>query len=219
MASRVRRWSAHRRPRTGLAGISGSIRSHIASVITKRTDTSDQLTTGSKRHALGLRVQVSASYLSRVLSGEKFPTWEVTEKIALVLGADTDAVRKVWQDERDRHGIRSRRTRQPFAPEEPDAGTSLAGALRTLYQRAAGPSPHSVAVATGHLISADDVRRILHGEKIGTWEEVSALMASGRPLWRYSSLSTPPPTAAGCTAKEIHEVTNVCGVWLDRGEG
>ncbi len=43
MASRVRRWSAHRRPRTGSGGISGSIRSHIASVITNRTDTSDQL--------------------------------------------------------------------------------------------------------------------------------------------------------------------------------
>ncbi|MEU2653713.1 DUF2399 domain-containing protein [Streptomyces sp. NPDC007325] len=34
MASKVRRWSAHRRPRTGSAGISGSIRSHIGSVIT-----------------------------------------------------------------------------------------------------------------------------------------------------------------------------------------
>ncbi|MER6032193.1 hypothetical protein, partial [Streptomyces sp. NPDC001851] len=33
---------------------SGSIRSHIASVITNRTDTSDQLTNPSKRHALGV---------------------------------------------------------------------------------------------------------------------------------------------------------------------
>lgn len=52
MASRVRRWSAHLRPRTGSVGISGSIRSHIASVITNRTDASDQLTSRSKRHAL-----------------------------------------------------------------------------------------------------------------------------------------------------------------------
>jgi hypothetical protein len=43
MASSVRRWSAHRRPRTGSAGVSGSIRSHIASVITNQTGTSDQL--------------------------------------------------------------------------------------------------------------------------------------------------------------------------------
>lgn len=52
MASRVRRWSAHRRPRTGSAGINGSIRSHIASVITHRTDTSDQPTNRPRRHAL-----------------------------------------------------------------------------------------------------------------------------------------------------------------------
>lgn len=50
MASRVRRWSAHRRPRTGSVGINGSIRSHIASAITHRTDTSDQPTSRSKRH-------------------------------------------------------------------------------------------------------------------------------------------------------------------------
>lgn len=52
MASSVRRWSAHRRPRTGSAGISGAIRSHITSVILHRTDTSDQLTNPSQRHAL-----------------------------------------------------------------------------------------------------------------------------------------------------------------------
>lgn len=55
MASRVRRCSAHRRPRTGSAGMSGSIRLHIASVITDRTGTSDQLTSPPKRHALGPR--------------------------------------------------------------------------------------------------------------------------------------------------------------------
>ncbi len=52
MASSVRRWSAHRRPGPGSAGISGAIRSHITSVILHRTDTSDQLTNPSKRHAL-----------------------------------------------------------------------------------------------------------------------------------------------------------------------
>jgi hypothetical protein len=35
------------------AGINGTIRFHITSVITNRTDTSDQLTSSSKRHALG----------------------------------------------------------------------------------------------------------------------------------------------------------------------
>ncbi|KDN74867.1 hypothetical protein DF19_27685 [Streptomyces olindensis] len=162
-----------------------------------------QIASGIPLRQLGLRTQVSASYLSRVLSGEKFPTWELTEKIALVLGADTDAVLKVWQDERDRHGIRSRRSRQQSPPEEPDARTSLTTALRTLYQRAACPSPHSLAVATGQLVSAHDVRRILHGERPGSWEEVSALIRAldgepsfFRPHWQEAHESSEPPLPA-----------------------
>ncbi|MEU5666555.1 helix-turn-helix domain-containing protein [Streptomyces longwoodensis] len=162
-----------------------------------------QIASGIPLRQLGLRVQVSASYISRVLSGEKFPTWDLTEKIALVLGADTDAVRKVWQDERDRHGIRPRRPRQQPATEERDVGTSLAAALRTLHQRAASPSAHSVAVATGHLLSADEVRRILHGERPGSWEEVSALIRAldgepsfFRPHWQEAHASSSPPLPA-----------------------
>ncbi|MEU3291609.1 helix-turn-helix transcriptional regulator [Streptomyces longwoodensis] len=79
---------------------------------------------------LGLRVQVSAGYISRVLSGERFPAWDLTEKIALTLGADIDALRKVWQDERDRHGYpptppapttRDRRTRRRHLPRRSSA--------------------------------------------------------------------------------------------------
>lgn len=40
---------------TGEGDINGSIRSHIASVITNRTDTTNQLTQGSRRHALVLQ--------------------------------------------------------------------------------------------------------------------------------------------------------------------
>ncbi|WP_158778732.1 hypothetical protein [Streptomyces cellulosae] len=31
-------------------------------------------------------------------------------------------------------------------------------------------------MATGHLVSADDIRKILHGEMRGTWEQVAALI-------------------------------------------
>lgn len=54
------RTTANPRTSAGSAGISGSIRSHIASEITNRTDTSDQLTNRSKRHAF------SAVALARV---------------------------------------------------------------------------------------------------------------------------------------------------------
>ncbi|MEU6460244.1 helix-turn-helix transcriptional regulator [Streptomyces sp. NPDC047065] len=179
-----------------------------------------QTASGIPLRQLGLRIQVSASYLSRVLSGEKFPTWELTEKIALVLGADTDAVRKVWQDERNRHGIRSRPSRQQSPPEDPEPRTSLAAALRTLYQRAAKPSPHSVAVATGHRISADDVRRILHGERAGSWEEVSTLIRAldGEPSFfrphyqeAHESSSPPLPTIAETPTNRLNRLLSTFG--------
>ncbi|WP_318218775.1 helix-turn-helix transcriptional regulator [Streptomyces sp. SCL15-6] len=179
-----------------------------------------QIASGIPLRQLGLRVQVSASYLSRVLSGEKFPTWELTEKIALVLGADTDAVQKVWQDERNRHGIRPRASRQQSPPADPESGTSLAAALRTLYQRAACPSAHSVAVATGDLISADDVRRFLHGERAGSWEEVSTLIRAldgepsfFRPHWQeaHESSSPPLPTIAETPTNRLNRLLSAFG--------
>ncbi|MFC8349589.1 helix-turn-helix domain-containing protein [Streptomyces sp. NPDC057280] len=63
-----------------------------------------QVASGIPLRQLGLRTQVSASYLSRVLSGEKFPTWDLTAKLARALGADYDVVRRVWLAERERNG-------------------------------------------------------------------------------------------------------------------
>ncbi|WP_237552963.1 hypothetical protein, partial [Streptomyces sp. SID6139] len=62
----------HRRPRTGSAGISGAIRSHIASVITNRTDTSDQLMSPPKRHGLG-----PAAYKQHTGSKPMSITWRL----------------------------------------------------------------------------------------------------------------------------------------------
>ena len=162
-----------------------------------------QSVSGIPLRQLGLRTQVSASYLSRVLSGEKFPTWELTEKIAMALGADSEAVHKVWQDERARNGTRSRRQRPRPPASDAETGTSLAVALRTLYRRAACPSPHSLAVATGHLLSADDVRRVLHSEGWAPWEQVVALIRAldgepsfFRPHWEEARQAAPVSEAS-----------------------
>ncbi|MCX5327857.1 helix-turn-helix domain-containing protein [Streptomyces sp. NBC_00140] len=157
-----------------------------------------QVASGIPLRQLGLRTQVSASYLSRVLSGEKFPTWDLTARIARVLGADSDAVHKVWLDERDRNGTRTRQP-QPQAPET-DLGATLPAALRTLHQHAACPTPYSLEVATGHLVTADDIRKILHGEMHGTWDQVEALIRAMdgepsffQPHWEESQQATPTP--------------------------
>ncbi|MFE6174705.1 hypothetical protein [Streptomyces sp. NPDC056464] len=73
-------------------------------------------------------------------------------------------------------------------------------ALRTFHQRAACPTPYSLAVATGHAVSADDIRKILHGEMRGTWEQVVALIRAldgepsiFQPHWDEAQQHTPAP--------------------------
>jgi transcriptional regulator with XRE-family HTH domain len=163
-----------------------------------------QIATGIPLRQLGLRTQVSASYLSRVLSGEKFPTWELTEKLALALGADSDTLRKVWSDERQRNRAHCRTSRTQSPNPAPEQASSLPAALRTLHQRAACPTPYSLAVATAHAVSPDDIRKILHGEMRGTWEQVAALIRAmdGEPSFFHphweethqSAAAQPPPT-------------------------
>lgn len=54
---------------------------------------------GMPLRVIGLRVQVSPSYLSRVLCGVKFPSWELTERFAEVCGAPPETLRPMWEEE------------------------------------------------------------------------------------------------------------------------
>lgn len=79
-------------------------------------------------------------------------------------------------------------------------GTSLPAALRPLHQRAACPTPYSLEVVTGHLVTAGDIRKILHGEMSGTWEQVEALIRAldgepsfFQPHWAEAQQAQPSP--------------------------
>ncbi|MYZ36581.1 helix-turn-helix domain-containing protein [Streptomyces sp. SID4917] len=51
---------------------------------------------------LAVSTGLSLSQMSRVLAGEQFPNWPVTERIARACGADPLILRKVWEDEKCR---------------------------------------------------------------------------------------------------------------------
>ncbi|MFD5589717.1 helix-turn-helix domain-containing protein [Streptomyces sp. NPDC127063] len=183
-----------------------------------------QIVSGIPLRQLGLRTQVSASYLSRVLSGEKFPTWELTEKLALALGADSQALRKVWEDERQRNGIRSRRPHREAPPAGEPEGTSLSAGLRTLHQRAGSPSPHHLAAAAGHVVTPDDICRIFHGETTGTWEQVAALIHAldgepsfFKPVWEEAHRAAPPSAAPSPRLSETptHRLNRILATFSD----
>ncbi|MCF3960487.1 helix-turn-helix domain-containing protein [Streptomyces fuscigenes] len=139
-----------------------------------------QKASGLPLRQLGLRARVSASYLSRVLSGEKWPTWELTERIAVALGADTDALYKVWADHKkhDRASSPGRQTSmpQPRPSARLPSGTSLAAGLRTLYKSAGCPSLRGLAEATDGALTADEIGALLRGKTSITWQQAVRLV-------------------------------------------
>ncbi|MGW3990562.1 helix-turn-helix domain-containing protein [Streptomyces sp. NPDC004830] len=105
------------------------------------------------------RIGCSASYLSRILSGERVPTWALTRKFARTCGADPQVLRAVWESEK-----LSAKSREPALP--PDelpmpAAERLRTAVHTLHLRAGRPAPSDVAVASRWLLSAGAVASIL----------------------------------------------------------
>ncbi|OKJ48611.1 hypothetical protein AMK27_38215 [Streptomyces sp. CB02009] len=145
---------------------------------------------GLPLRALSKRVRVSASYLSRILAGEKIPTLDLTEKIGQALGADCEVLRKVWADEQDRmHDI---------SPNEASGGgvvpNSLVTAVRYLHRRANRPAPRVLAVATGNALTEAEVRDFLRGVRLPDWQAMQMIILAldgepsfFHPLWERAA--------------------------------
>ncbi|MER7496458.1 helix-turn-helix transcriptional regulator [Streptomyces pharetrae] len=105
------------------------------------------------------RIGCSASYLSRILSGERVPTWELTRKFAQACGADPEVLRAVWESEKLRTG------NPATIPETPGltAAEQLRTAVHTLHLRAGRPTPGDMAVASRWVLTASAIASLLEG--------------------------------------------------------
>ncbi|MFC7994479.1 helix-turn-helix domain-containing protein [Streptomyces pilosus] len=109
---------------------------------------------------VGSRIGCSASYMSRILSGERVPTWEITRKFAQACGADPAVLRTVWESEKLRQKTGTPATPQDDAP-TPNAAEQLRTAIHTLHLRAGRPSPSDIAVASRWILTAEAVASLL----------------------------------------------------------
>ncbi|MFC8661350.1 helix-turn-helix domain-containing protein [Streptomyces sp. NPDC057199] len=109
---------------------------------------------------VSIRIGCSASYLSRILAGERVPTWELTQKFAQACGADPEVLRTVWESEK-----LSQKSRDATIPDTTDtpipAAERLHTAVQTLHIRAGRPAPHDVAVASRWSLGAAAVASLL----------------------------------------------------------
>ncbi|WP_078893570.1 helix-turn-helix transcriptional regulator [Streptomyces sp. CT34] len=148
-----------------------------------------QRTSDKTLKALGGEARVSASYISRILSGERSPSWKVTRRMVHACGGDPEAIRPLWDAA---HGRRLAR-----------AG-SLHAALRGLYLSAACPDLVQIRVSSGNIVTEREITGLLHGSLVPDWETVGRIVGvlhgrpdDIRPLWDHARMAQLAPTECG----------------------
>ncbi|MFJ5677839.1 helix-turn-helix domain-containing protein [Streptomyces sp. NPDC093097] len=143
--------------------------------------------------ALADEARVSASYVSRILSGERSPSWTVTRRMVRACGGDPEAVRPLWDAA---HGRRLAR-----------AG-SLHAALRGLYLSAACPDPVDICTSSGNAVTEREFTGLLYGSLVPDWETVGTVVGvlhgrpdDIRPLWDHARFAQLAPHTCGLVAE------------------
>ncbi|MFJ8536854.1 helix-turn-helix domain-containing protein [Streptomyces sp. NPDC093591] len=164
------------------------------------------------------KMELSPSYVSRILSGERVPAWPVVEALASLFDGDPDELAVLWENTQ---GL-TPPARRPL----PDETARLNAALRGLYLAAASPSPARIHEASGGALSLSTIKDILDGRLVPDWKTtvtfvraIGGTPADVRPQWEavhYAFLlfldpdsdAAAPPTSApqqgASTARHSH---------------
>ncbi|MGW1957628.1 helix-turn-helix domain-containing protein [Streptomyces sp. NPDC001920] len=153
-----------------------------------------QHVSGKTRRELADDTGVSASYVSRVLSGERCPSWKVARLFTLACEGDPAEVRPLWEAAR---------------AHLPAQRQSLPAALRGLHLAAARPPADELGEHTR--LTAHAITGMFHGTAVPSWEDVEelahALDAEAqplRPLWNAACAAVAAPlSSAGGPVTEV----------------
>jgi transcriptional regulator with XRE-family HTH domain len=164
-----------------------------AAVLTRALSHLQRLS-GKTLRELADDTEVSASYVSRVLSGERCPSWKVARLLTLACGGDPAEIQPLWA------AARGRATTQR---------QSLPAALRGLYLAAARPRTDELGAHTR--LTPHAITGMFNGTALPAWEDVEelahALNAEAqplRPLWNAACAALAGPLP--CTAGPVSEV-------------
>jgi transcriptional regulator with XRE-family HTH domain len=145
--------------------------SQLASALTQL-----QAASGLSIREVADSTMLSPSFISRVLSGDRLPTWDLVCSLAVLFGSDPAELRVLFEGA---HGLTTP-ARQPVAA----AIAQLHAAVRGLYLAAKSPSPHRIELLTSRAVDARTAHRVLAGVDVPEWEILAALVHAlgGRPL-------------------------------------
>ncbi|MCG8971331.1 helix-turn-helix transcriptional regulator [Streptomyces sp. CL12-4] len=132
---------------------------------------------------VGEQTSLSPSYVSRILSGERTPTWPVVCALTALFGGDPAELSVLFESA---HG-----KVPPAQYAITDAVARLHAALRGLHLAAGRPQFGVVRRASHGALSVQEIHDILDGVLVPGWEQTSALVtalggwpADVRPLWQ-----------------------------------
>ncbi|WP_079271443.1 helix-turn-helix domain-containing protein [Streptomyces lydicus] len=141
---------------------------------------------------------ISASYISRILSGDRLPSWPVVAQIAHCCDGNLEELRDLWEAAQRPPDLEARA--RPPAPDQHEAARRcFLTALRALYLAADRPNLWSIRRATGSILSIAAIANALNGADIPDWPSTARLVFAlhGRPadfrsLWHAANRPTPP---------------------------
>ncbi|TCR15971.1 helix-turn-helix transcriptional regulator [Streptomyces sp. BK205] len=166
------------RPSDGSEDTAGDVGGEVVSPASQLASALEQL-----RAASGLAIRevadstmLSPSFISRVLSGDRLPTWDLTCSLAILFGADPAELRVLFEAA---HGMTAH-GRQPVAA----AIAQLHAAVRGLYRAAKSPPAERIERLSAKTVSALQARRVLAGIDVPEWEVLASFVCAlgGRPL-------------------------------------
>ncbi|MCX4966795.1 helix-turn-helix domain-containing protein [Streptomyces sp. NBC_00654] len=142
---------------------------------------------------------LSPSFISRVLSGERLPSWDLVCHLCTIVGQEPRELRLLCEVA---HGIT-----QPARQTVTEYIASLKAALRGLHLAAARPSPQQIHRRSNGRVPAWLVAQVLNGDAVPEWEILGATVtalggqaADFKPLWEaihYSVLMADDSRVSG----------------------
>ncbi|ARF83296.1 helix-turn-helix domain-containing protein [Kitasatospora aureofaciens] len=155
-----------------------------------------QRASGKSIRRVAEETELSASFVSRLFSGERFPSWPTVEQVVSVLGGEPEQVRTLWQ------AARGEELPRPFLPGRPtaraEAAAGLQAAVQGLHLASARPSEREIASRAPRPVTTTQVASVLHGSLVD-WPVVAAVVEAlrghpdqVRPWWECVQLSLNP---------------------------
>ncbi|MEE1822203.1 helix-turn-helix transcriptional regulator [Streptomyces sp. BE20] len=156
-----------------------------------------QRASGRYMREIAKEAGVSTSYISRAVSGERMPRWDVVASFAQSCGADPVQLRVLWEE------ANGKRTVQPFfagrPKARPDALFQLASGIQGLYLAAGRPSPQLIAERASCHLTPARIDAILSGQELSSWPDIATVVKALqgppeviRPLWECLQLAANP---------------------------